>query len=408
MYSSSPSAAQNQSSNALSIVPILAVAVMGAALLLLLCGVQALSVGAALLLLMLATALGLWNAARQRERIQQLLSETQSRVLQEQRLAIVEAHAQGLEAVCLEAVPIWAKQVESSRGQSEQAIVALSERFSGIYGKLEAAVQTSQQAAGNMAGEAQGGALAVMAQSEIDLTAILDSLKAAQLSRDEMLAQVRGLTNYTSELRSMAAEVAAIASQTNLLALNAAIEAARAGDAGRGFAVVADAVRTLSSLSSETGQKMSATVDIINSAIARLVAAAGQTAESDNQSVAASEARIQQVLDRFHGITQRLSESTELLQRESTEIRDEISEVLIALQFQDRVSQILAHVRNNMETLHLHLQESRHNPELRERINAQAWLADMELTYATAEQRQIHNGRNSSASQTQEQEITFF
>jgi hypothetical protein len=30
-------------------------------------------------------------------------------------------------------VPIWAKQVESSRSQTEQAIVALSNRFSGIY-----------------------------------------------------------------------------------------------------------------------------------------------------------------------------------------------------------------------------------------------------------------------------------
>lgn len=393
--------------NALVLVwPSLATAVLGAALLLMLAGSHGLSMFAALLLLVCGAGSATWTFRRHCR----LLEQTREQVLASSQahylLSSAEAAANGLQAVCLEAVPIWAKQVESSRCQTEQAIVALTERFSGIYSKLEEAVHTSQQAAGDLAGDTQGGALVVLSQSESDLTRVIDSLRATQLSRDQMLEQVRGLTGYTGELLSMAKEVAAIAAQTNLLALNAAIEAARAGEAGRGFAVVADAVRSLSSLSSQTGQKMSATVDIINSAITRLVEVADSTAANDNHSVAAAEASIQQVLDRFHGITQRLSGSTELLRQESLGIRDEISEVLVALQFQDRVSQILAHVRNNMDALCRHLQECRHNPELRERINAQLWLAEMELTYATDEQRQIHRGANSSSARAEE--ITFF
>jgi methyl-accepting chemotaxis protein len=150
---------------------------------------------------------------------------------------------------------------------------------------------------------------------------------------------------------------------------------------------------------------MSATVDIINSAITRLVEVTDNTAESDNQSVVTSEANIRHVLDRFNNITQRLSSSTVRLQQESADIRDEISEVLVALQFQDRVSQILVHVRNNMDALHSHLQQCQHNPDQLQ-IDAQAWLAEMELTYATDEQRQIHHGGRSSSAK--EQEITFF
>lgn len=392
--------------NALALLwPGLATAALGVVLLLMLAGSQLLSMLAALLLLACGAGNATWVLYRHRSLLEQVRVQALAGS-QTHRAASAEAAANGLEAVCLEAVPIWAKQVESSRGQTEQAIVALTERFSGIYSKLEEAVQTSQQAAGDLAGDAQGGALVVLSQSESELTRVIDSLKATQLSRDEMLEQVRGLTGYTDELLSMAKEVAAIAAQTNLLALNAAIEAARAGEAGRGFAVVADAVRSLSSLSSETGQKMSSTVAIINSAITRLVEVASSTAENDNHSVATSEASIQRVLDRFHGITQRLSSSSELLRQESLGIRDEISEVLVALQFQDRVSQILAHVRGNMDALYLHLQECRHSPELRERINAQAWLAEMELTYATDEQRQNHHGANSSSARGQE--ITFF
>lgn len=381
-------------------------AAVGSLMLMLLAGTQALHIASVLGLLVCGAVASAWIARSHRLLLEQAIAQALTAEQMRNHAINAAASSSGLEAVCLEAVPIWAKQVESSRGQTEEAIVALTNRFSGISNKLGEAVQTSQHAAGDLAGKTEGGALAVLSQSETELTQVIDSLKATQLSRDNMLAQVLSLTDYTGELRAMASEVAAIAAQTNLLALNAAIEAARAGEAGRGFAVVADSVRTLSSQSSETGKKMSATVDVINNAITRLIDVAASTAETDNHSVTNSETSIQHVLERFHSITQRLSGSAELLQQESVGIRDEIIEVLVALQFQDRVSQILSHVRNNMDALHSHLKQRRQNPEQMPQIDARAWLAEMELTYATDEQRQIHQG--SGASAAKEQEITFF
>ncbi|WP_412093194.1 methyl-accepting chemotaxis protein [Pseudomonas viridiflava] len=303
-------------------------------------------------------------------------------------------------------MPIWAKQVESSRQQTETAIVELTSRFTGISERLQETVQASQQAAGELDGQNADGALKVLAQSDSELSQVINSLKATQASRDETLTQVRSLTAYTGELRTMAADVAAIAAQTNLLALNAAIEAARAGEAGRGFAVVADAVRSLSSKSSETGQQMSAKVDIINNAITQLVQAASSGADQDSHSVAESEQSIQHVLQRFQSITGRLAESADLLKQESYGIRDEMTEVLVSLQFQDRVSQILTHVRDNIDSLHTHLQQSSQSPDEAVAINAREWLARMESTYATDEQRRTHRGE--SAAQQNSQEITFF
>ncbi|XXE66212.1 chemotaxis protein [Pseudomonas sp. R1-7] len=384
----------------------LIVAVIACAGVLVLNGANAQTIGFSAVLLVLGMGAGLWGMRLQRLQLDKAEAAAIARhELQAADHGTHKSSAQ-LNEVILGAMPIWAKQVESSRQQTETAIVSLTSRFTGISSRLEETVQASQLAAGELAGSSGGGAVQVLAQSEGELVKVIDSLKSTQASRDETLAQVRNLTAYTGELRTMAADVAAIAAQTNLLALNAAIEAARAGEAGRGFAVVADAVRALSSKSSETGQQMSAKVDVINTAITQLVQAASSGADQDSQSVVVSEGSIQRVLERFQSVTGRLADSADMLQRESYGIRDELTEVLVSLQFQDRVSQILSHVRDNIEDLHVHMQQASQSPEQAAAIDARQWLARMETTYATDEQRRNHHG--DSAAQQTSQEITFF
>lgn len=369
-------------------------------------GASAPNIGLSVAILALGVGAGTWAARAQRRQFDSAIAAAMARHDRQDSEHLAHKTSEQLNEVILGAMPIWAKQVESSRQQTETAIVSLTSRFTGISSRLEDTVQASQLAAGELAGSSSGGAVQVLAQSEGELVKVIDSLKATQASRDQTLAQVRNLTAYTGELRTMAADVAAIAAQTNLLALNAAIEAARAGEAGRGFAVVADAVRSLSSKSSETGQQMSAKVDIINTAITQLVQAASSGADQDSHSVSASEQSIQQVLERFKNVTGRLADSADMLQRESFGIRDELTEVLVSLQFQDRVSQILSHVRDNIEDLHVHMQQASQSPEQAVSIDARQWLARMETTYATDEQRRNHHG--DSAAQQTSQEITFF
>ena len=355
-------------------------------------------------------ALCAWGSAyRQRAALTQLARQAEALLEQAQQALRQQSGIAGLEQICDKAAPIWAKQIETARSQTEEGITEVAARFAAIVERLHASVAASQQAAG-AGNAAEGGCVvSVLSRSEADLVAVNRSMDMARHERAAMVQDVRELIAYTADLKKMATDVEEIASQTNLLALNAAIEAARAGEAGRGFAVVADEVRKLSSLSSDTGKKMAEKVNIINQAITAVIGVAESFSEEDTRSVAEAEKTIHRVLDNFKEVASGLSESSEMLRRESEGIRVEVSDTLVYLQFQDRVSQILAHVRDNLDGLHARLKQysaERSGGGL-PAIDANAWLKEMALGYTTAEQRRNH--RDDKAGATQDvTEITFF
>ena len=355
-------------------------------------------------------ALCAWGSAyRQRAALAQLVQQAEALLGQAQQALRQHGGIAGLEQFCDKAAPIWVKQIETARSQTEEGITELAARFAAIVGRLQASAAASQQAAGDGESADGGSVVSVLSRSEADLVAVNRSIDAARRERAAMVQDVRELIAYTADLEKMASDVEEIASRTNLLALNAAIEAARAGEAGRGFAVVADEVRKLSNLSSDTGKKMAGKANIINKAITAVIAAAEKFGEEDARTVAESEKTIHKVLGNFKEVASGLSESSEMLRSESEGIRKEISDTLVYIQFQDRVSQILAHVRDNLDGLHARLKQysAEHSGGDSPAIDAQAWLNEMALGYTTAEQRRNH--RNEKTGATQEAaDITFF
>jgi methyl-accepting chemotaxis protein len=245
----------------------------------------------------------------------------------------------------LDLLPIWSRQIETSRTQTEQAVTELSARFAAVVERLDAALRTG-------GGDAlETGAQGEAGRSQSELQQVIDALKAIQQSRNELVGQVRDLLAYTHELDKMATEVDQIGFRTNMLSLNAAIEAAHAGEAGKGFAVVAHEVRSLSNAAREMGKQISKRVGLINESLQRIGKANEEVSVRDERAVQASEQRIRSVLTRFEERTVALSEAADRSRTESAAIKDEICESLVQLQFQDRTSQILTSVIRSMDDI---------------------------------------------------------
>lgn len=310
--------------------------------------------------------------------------------------------------------PIWSRQIETSRAEMDRSISALTIQFAEIVNNLGRATLASDNAAGSVDGGASGGVglMAVLSRSEQSLRGVVGDLHSALKDKERVFEEIRDLVSFTDELKMMAADVKDIAEQTNLLALNAAIEAARAGEAGRGFAVVADEVRKLSSLSGETGKRISEKVEKISEAINSAFRSSSNSSDKENAAVAAADAAISITLSDFSSLGDGLIGSTRILRDTSAVIRSDIENSLVKLQFQDRVSQILGHVKSSIDKFSLDVIKSSEDFEEGRPITpvgVDGLLSELQSSYTTAEELRNHgqSGEDAGASPSDD-EITFF
>lgn len=292
--------------------------------------------------------------------------------------------------------PVWSGQIDSSRTQMETAVERLTETFGGIVEHLDSVLTSSSEALH----DGQGGAFD---RSRQRLDDVVDTLDQALTAKRESLAELHSLLSLNQELRQMSHEVTRIAAQTNLLALNAAIEAQRAGAVGASFGVVALEVRQLADRSQNTSARMVDNVDRVAAAITSVLTAAESSAEREGNSVTHANGEVQAVLDDLMGTLSRMRDSSQQLEQAAVGIRGEIADSLVSLQFQDRVNQMLEHLRDNILRF----------PELAADaaagaapLDARVLLDELAAKYTMAEEHKTHSSGTSA--KVSESEITFF
>ncbi len=169
-------------------------------------------------------------------------------------------------------------------------------------------------------------------------------------------------------------------------------------------------MRKLSSSSGETGKKIGETVSSVTRAIHEVLSVSERNARDDQLLVSQSGQQIGQVVQRLRTAAGKLVDSSQSLTAEGQMVAGEIGEVLVALQFQDRVSQVLGHVETDMGRLTGHLSGVRANLQsgiAPQPIDVGAWLIEMSRAYTTPEQHSLHRGEAAASAQDQAG-ITFF
>lgn len=159
----------------------------------------------------------------------------------------------------------------------------------------------------------------------------------------DMVDQINAMFNILTEVNKLT-------EQTNLLALNAAIEAARAGESGRGFSIVANEVRNLSELSSQLNEKIHSQVNAVKTTLTEANEIVGDIASMDMKLALESKGNMDEAIDVLNKsnsyIEQVLNNSASL----ASTIRDDVSEAVTALQYEDIAVQLAQHIMQRYTT----------------------------------------------------------
>ena len=283
--------------------------------------------------------------------------------------------AQALVTLLQDILPAWQHHVVAVRKQTEDAVLQLTQSFSHVLEQFDLAGIGS----GGAGAKDSSGTISLLALCERELQPVVGSLTQVIDAKDVMMANIRQLASETRELQAMAAEVGSIAAQTNLLAINAAIEAARAGESGRGFAVVAAEVRKLSQRSAETGQRIAARVAQVSTVMAQTLASAEDTNKQDRVAVQLSGSIVEDVLNHVRV----MGASADTMQKHGTLVRREVEKLLMAMQFQDRVSQILGGANDDMQRM----RDILHTKAPQDMPTSDEWMGAFSKTYTMEDQR---------------------
>jgi methyl-accepting chemotaxis protein len=276
-----------------------------------------------------------------------------------------------------EASALWVAHIGTVQAQMREATDQALAGFASILSDLDAVVDRHS-------GDGEQARAAVLAQSEARLRELLQRFAGFVGSREEVLGSVRALSTDSGSLGAMAEDVGKLARQTNLLSVNAAIEAARAGESGRGFAVVAAEVRRLSGESGATGRRIGEQVQAFSRRIGALLEQADAHAKRDAASIHDSERTVGEVIADVDGAVSALHARAAELNGRGESVKARVEQLMVAFQFQDRVSQILEQLSGSIaggaEALRRSLADGR-APSRAE------WDALLASGYTTDEQR---------------------
>ncbi len=323
----------------------------------------------------------------------------------------VDHYTSGLETVCQQSLPLWSKQIDTCNRQLEAEISRITLTFSSIAEGLQKTMLLSRENMKDIDVKEQEQTGDEVNNIQVQLNCVSASLKSILEMKQNMLSEVHDLEPFMKQLEKMARNVGEIAKQTNMLALNAAIEAARAGESGRGFSVVADEVRALANTSEEIGNEIIAQAKSIHEKIMHTTEI---TTKHEEKLVKDAESIIEEVIAKHEISVLAARDSSQLLIDTSNKIHVQINETLNALQFQDRVGQIMEHVRIDMDGFMDKLNtaiNSWMDSDEATPVDVSRWFEELKTNYTTADERNNYRaltGSTQIVSEIQEGEVNIF
>jgi methyl-accepting chemotaxis protein len=159
-------------------------------------------------------------------------------------------------------------------------------------------------------------------------------------------------------------------------------------------------VRKLSEQSEKMVQDVGQRIQMLEQKMDEVIAQTNINANGPEE-LAQNSNKTMSLYERFRMLALSLSKSSEILLVESSNIKNEINEILVALQYQDKTSQILIHVTDDVEALIAFLEKNKAS-NVFSRLDVENWLQKLYATYTMVEEKHAHSGEQQDFAEPQE------
>lgn len=232
----------------------------------------------------------------------------------------------------------------------ETSVTGVCNGFQGMAVRAQSAVSAASESISSGAKDG-GGGKDMIAEMQKVLNSLLANVRSSSNFTQAISEKLTGIESRLEAIEKTLGDVEELANKAKVVALNGQIEASRIGSAGLAFAVVARETKTLSTNAASTS-------DAIRKLISKLTAEVKVTADEirkrtdiDANRFVESEQQARELLHDIDVNHKQIVKSLNTTSEISGELRGDIARAVMSMQFQDRVSQRMAHVAETLEIL---------------------------------------------------------
>jgi methyl-accepting chemotaxis protein len=139
--------------------------------------------------------------------------------------------------------------------------------------------------------------------------------------------------------------------QTKFLALNASIESAKAGPMGRAFSVVADEIRKLANTTNQFSDKIRLHITEVEDSVKNATNSANDLASQDMSFALTSKSENDKMSAQIVSFNARIDSSLTEISSVNLQVKEHISNLITALQFEDLIKQLVVRIEQRSEAM---------------------------------------------------------
>src|SRR6201996_7515518 len=265
-----------------------------------------------------------------------------------------------IEALVARYVPSMGKlseQLKQTSSQIEQSVMEVCGSFQGMAERARATVAKATGFLGQGGDQASGKHSfdELIERTGATLVNIMDTIaESGEISR-RAVQSIQQIDAASEQISAALGLLEQLAKQNKMLALNARIEAAHAGSRGAGFEVVAIEVASQTQKSRDVTNKVGSLVENLRSLASAILVDLRQINERDMERVEASQREANESLRDLRAAHEEMKGMLTGMTEDGALLAKDISSAIRGMQFQDRVSQRIAHVVEELDDMRTRL-----------------------------------------------------